>query len=574
MNTPIKDQNGQILRESEVAGNAVLGSEVMSSAVQTALSASDESTFDESTFDHFSDGTARSGMSDTNGMENGPASSTLSDANRAFVPQFDMNEIMNCMRCGFCLPACPTFRETGKEYASPRGRIALMKGIANGQIGITEEFEDNMYLCLGCRACESACPAGVKYGRLVEGAREAIEEAKSLGIIGARDGEGSGGTGSGGAAAGMSPATSGGGASGADNTNGSVGAAEATASTSSPPLSPAHTVKRSRKEAFVRNLVFRRIFLYPSRVQTIGTLLWAAQATGLQKMADKTGLMRVLPRSMAEMQQAVPKVASPAARRKRRAVVPADKEAARDKTIRVGMFKGCVMDVMFFEANEATARVLSKAGCEVVFVEEQVCCGALHAHSGEQWGAIDLAKRNIAAFENAGVDYIVNNAGGCGAALREYAHWFEHDEAWSERAKAFVAKLKDANELLAELPPLQFSKEVHARVTYQDSCHLRHGQGIWKQPRHLIRQIPGIEFAELPGADTCCGSAGIYNITNFDLSMKILDDKMDKVADTKANIIVTSNPGCLLQMRQGIIRANLADHVEAVHIMELLDRAL
>ncbi|QSO55262.1 (Fe-S)-binding protein [Alicyclobacillus curvatus] len=461
-----------------------------------------------------------------------------------------------------------------------------------------------MYLCLGCRACESACPAGVKYGRLVENAREVIEEAKSLGIIGrfatagaeatagvadgavngAADGVADGAVN--GAADGVADGavngvrTAGGGPDGAADGPGAgtvsgVSTAATTATSTSPrPLSAAHTVKRSRKEAFVRNLVFRRIFLSPSRVQKIGTLLWVAQATGLQKMADKTGLMRMLPNSMAEMQQAVPKVASPAARRKRRQVVPADKEAAGNKTIRVGMFKGCVMDVMFFEANEATARVLSKAGCEVVFVEDQVCCGALHAHSGEQWGAIHLAKQNIAAFEATGVDYVVNNAGGCGAALREYAHWFEKDEEWSERAKAFVAKLRDANELLALLPPLKFSKEVHARVTYQDSCHLRHGQGIWKQPRQLINQIPGIQFTELSGADTCCGSAGIYNITNFDLSMKILDEKMDKVADTKANIIVTSNPGCLLQMRQGIIRAQLADDVEAVHIMELLDRAL
>ncbi|KPV42853.1 glycolate oxidase [Alicyclobacillus ferrooxydans] len=524
----------------------------------------------------------------------------------SFVPQFDMNEIMNCMRCGFCLPACPTFRETGKEYASPRGRIALMKGIATGQLAIDQDFEDNMYLCLGCRACESACPAGVKYGRLVENARDAIETVKSMNASKTTDTQSDQ----------TSVATAQGGslqvAADAITANG--------AATGTLPLK--HTVKRTAKESFVRNLVFRRIFLYPSRIEKMGTVLWAAQTLGLQKLADKTGLMRILPRSMAEMQKAVPKVASPAARRKRRTVVPpsgaasaagvmqtagggaanrtrvasaatgvvtagaatsvpagASTGASMDgsigsKTIRVGMFKGCVMDVMFFEANEATARVLSKAGCEVVFVEDQACCGALHAHSGEQWGALDLAKRNIAAFEKAGIDYVVNNAGGCGAALREYGHWFEGDPEWSERAKAFVAKLMDANELLAKLPEISFTKEVHARVTYQDSCHLRHGQGIWKQPRELIRQLPGVEYVELPGADQCCGSAGIYNITNFDLSMKILDDKMGKVVDTKANVIVTSNPGCLLQMRQGIIRAGLSDHVEAVHIMELLDRAL
>ncbi|WP_369405497.1 (Fe-S)-binding protein [Aneurinibacillus tyrosinisolvens] len=440
----------------------------------------------------------------TKEQETGPA---CDEMNPSLLSKFNMDEIMNCMQCGFCLPACPTYRQTGKEVASPRGRIALMKGIADEKLQVDNEFEDNMYLCLGCRACETACPAGVPYGSLVETAREVVETTK----------------------------------------------------------------KDEKRAPFIRDIIFNKVFPHPKRIEKLGTALWAAQSAGLQTVAQKTGLINILPRPMAEMQKAVPKIASPAERRKRQLVMqPENKPAA----LKIAMFKGCIMDVMFYETNQATARVLAKAGCEIVFVEDEVCCGALHAHAGEKDGAIELAKRNIIAFEKAGVDFIVNNAGGCGAALKEYHHWFHDDPEWKERAMAFVAKTRDANELLAELPEIEFSKPMDMRVTYQDSCHLAHGQGVRNQPRQLIRSIPGVEYVEMMDADSCCGSAGIYNITNFDMSMQILDGKMVNVKQTKAHLIVTSNPGCLLQMRQGIIRAGMEGQMEAVHIMDLLDRAL
>jgi glycolate oxidase iron-sulfur subunit len=439
------------------------------------------------------------------------------------LQKFNMDDIMNCMHCGFCLPACPTYRQTGLESYSPRGRIALMKGVAKEQLAVDEEFEKNMYACLGCRACETACPAGVPYGSMVETAREVVEDHKK------------------------------------SETN------------QNPP--------------FIRQLVFKHLFPHPKRMKVMGTALWAAQSLGLQTLADKTGLINVLPREMAEMQQAVGRVASPWERRKRKVVMKSDRQEPQESqeskeskeraaSFTVGMFTGCVMDVMFFETNQATARLLTKAGCDVVFVEQQVCCGALHAHAGEKQGAVELAKRNIEAFEKAEVDFIVNNAGGCGAALKEYHHWFHDDAEWMERAQWFVSKMRDANELLAELPPLTFTKPLPLRVTYQDSCHLVHGQGVRNQPRELLRSIPEVVMVEMKGADQCCGSAGIYNITNFDMSMQILDDKMENVRQTKAHVIATSNPGCLLQMKQGILRAGLEDQVEAVHIMDLLDRAL
>lgn len=462
------------------------------------------------------------------------------------IGKFDMDELLNCMHCGFCLPACPTFQQTGLETYSPRGRIGLMKGVAEGQLPVDAEFEKNMYACLGCRACETACPAGVRYGQLIETAREVIEDTK----------------------------------------------------------------KQADKHSFTRKVVFNQLFMYPRRIRMLGTALWALQATGLQKLANKTGLSKILPKEMAEMQMAVDPVASPKKRSSRSTVVKPEGKpvngnrlgadrvetsaersatavsqneavanrdvavAERHQTLRVGLFTGCVMDVMYYDTNEKTARLLAKAGCEVVIVENQACCGALHAHSGEKAGAIELARRNIEAFEQSGVAFIVNNAGGCGAALKEYHHWFHDDPAWHNRAQAFVAKVRDITEILCELPAIEFAKPIHARVTYQDSCHLAHGQGVRKQPRNLIQSIPGIEYVELPFADSCCGSAGIYNITNFDMSMQILDGKMQHVEETKARIVVTANPGCLLQMKKGIIRAGLEEQMEAVHVVDLLDRAL
>lgn len=420
--------------------------------------------------------------------------------------KMNLDEIMNCMQCGFCLPACPTYRQTGLESHSPRGRIALMKGVAQAQLPTDAEFAKNMYACLGCRACETACPAGVSYGSLLETAREVVEDQS----------------------------------------------------------------KKTAKPSLLRRLVFEHLFPHPNRMNALGTVLWAVQALGLQRLATRTGLARVLPRALAEMQQAVEPVASPFIRSKRQRRMRAEGESLYT----VGYFTGCVMDVLFFETNQATARLLAKAGCEVVFVSGQTCCGALHAHAGEKAWAVELAKRNIEAFEQSQVDFIVNSAGGCGAALKEYPHWFEDDPGWQKRAKAFADKVRDASEWLASLPPLSFTKELSARVTYQDSCHLAHGQGVRGQPRQLLNLIPGVEVVELDQADQCCGSAGIYNITHFAQSMEILDAKMEAVKKTDAHFIATSNPGCLLQMRQGIIRAGLTGKMEAVHLMDLLDRAL
>ncbi|MEX2104508.1 MAG: heterodisulfide reductase-related iron-sulfur binding cluster, partial [Bacilli bacterium] len=358
-------------------------------------------------------------------------------------------EILNCTQCGFCLPACPTYQEIGKEVASPRGRISLMKAVSDGKLEVTKNFDDHMYLCLGCRACETACPSGVKYGELIEAAREVVEDNR----------------------------------------------------------------ERSLWVKIAKDVTMKKLFPHPSRMKRVGNLIWFYQRSGLQTIARKFKLTKLAPGGLGEIERSLPSVPSPKKRKTRQATVP----AIGTKKMRVGLFTGCIMDAVFWETNEKTARVLSKAGCEVVYVIEQTCCGALHAHAGNKSDAYDLAKRNIIAYEKGEIDVFINNAGGCGSALKEYGHWFHDDPEWEERAIRFSKATKDVNEFLCEieLPPM---KPVNKRVTYQDSCHLAHGQKVRLQPRKLLHSIPGLEFVEMVGADNCCGSAGIYNVTNNEMS--------------------------------------------------------
>jgi glycolate oxidase iron-sulfur subunit len=246
--------------------------------------------------------------------------------------------------------------------------------------------------------------------------------------------------------------------------------------------------------------------------------------------------------------------------------------AIGEKRATVAFFTGCLMDTMFFETNSSTIKLLQHAGCDVYIPKEQACCGALHAHSGEKKSATTLAKRNIEAFESLSVDYIVNNAGGCGAFLHDYPYLFEHDQKWSERALAFKYKVTDISTILSKLDFTQYKLRAKQPVvvTYQDSCHLRNVSGVISEPRNLLNSIDNAYYVELNGADQCCGSAGIYNLLQSEMSMKILDDKMEKVKDTKAAIVITSNPGCLLQMKLGIERAGLSHQMESIHIVDFL----
>ncbi|GAC91338.1 glycolate oxidase iron-sulfur subunit GlcF [Anoxybacillus flavithermus NBRC 109594] len=426
---------------------------------------------------------------------------------KQFQARMNEDELLNCMRCGFCLPTCPTYIESGfQESHSPRGRIALMKAVVDGLIEPDEDVERSLQLCLGCRACEPVCPSGVRYGHLLEEARDIIAQHKTYSPI----------------------------------------------------------------VRFIRHIVFKQIFPHPKRMRMLTALIGVYQRSGLQAFIRKLGLLRLLPNHLAMMESVLPNVPTWKEMNER----PSRVEALTPRKRRVAFFSGCLMDTMFMDINDATMKLLQLVGCDIVIPEAQTCCGALHGHSGEKADAKTLAKRNIEAFETLDVDYIITNAGGCGAFLIEYDHLLKDDPVWADRAKAFVAKIKDVSVILVELG---FHKQgwrlPNQMVTYQDSCHLRNVMKTASEPRLLLQSIVGVEFREMKDADRCCGSAGIYNIIEPDMSMQVLDYKMEQVKQTKATTIVTANPGCLLQMKLGIEREGLTN-VRAVHLVELLVEAV
>lgn len=423
---------------------------------------------------------------------------------QAFKEKMDYDELMNCTRCGFCLPSCPTYIETGyDEVHSPRGRIAMMKGLVDGVIEPSDEVKRSIDMCLGCKACETACPSGVKFGRLLEQARDAIYQ----------------------------------------------------------------TNKKSLPEKMLRGVFFNHLFPYQNRMIGLTGLLGFYQRSGAQKLARAVGIMKLFPESMRTMEKVLPEVPKKREMISRpRHVMPLAKQKKK-----VAFFSGCLMDTVFMRTNDATMKLLQYAGCEIIVPETQACCGALHGHSGEVDQAREMAKRNIKAFEDADVDYIITNAGGCGAFLVEYDHLLKNAPEWSERAQEFCQKIKDITSILVELDfhklPLRLDPQI---VTYQDSCHLKNGQKTFVEPRKLLQSIDGVEYAEMKDASRCCGSAGIYNIVQSEMSMQILDYKMEQAAKTKAKTIVTANPGCLLQMKLGIEREGLSGEMNAVHIVDFL----
>lgn len=418
----------------------------------------------------------------------------------------DYDELVNCMRCGFCLPACPTYKESGgNEAASPRGRIALMKAVVDGIMEPDEDFEKQLSMCLGCRACEPACPSGMKYGFLLEDARDIIQKKK----------------------------------------------------------------KHSLPVRMIRNVVFNQLFPKPNRMRMISSLLWFYQSTGIQKIAQATNLTKIAPGNLSEIEKVLPKVPSPSKMNNRPTHVAAEGTVKK----KVAFFSGCLMDTMFMDTNDSTLFVLKKSNCEIVIPQKQNCCGALHAHSGEKDGAKQLAKENIIAFENVEADYIISNAGGCGALLVDYGHLLKDDPEWAERAKAFSARVKDISEILVEvgMPKMKLEPQT---ITYQDSCHLRNVMGTFSAPRKLLQSIEGVTYKEMVEADRCCGSAGVYNIIEQEMSMQILDAKMVHAKATNARTLVTANPGCLLQMKLGIERAGLSKVCRGIHIVDLLAEAI
>jgi glycolate oxidase iron-sulfur subunit len=324
---------------------------------------------------------------------------------------------------------------------------------------------------------------------------------------------------------------------------------------------------RDGTEKALRGVVLNRIFTSPRALDVLGVATRLYQKTGVQAVARRSGLLARLPLNLGKLEQLLPPMQGGVVN----APLPAVTRPRGRPVARVALIAGCVQDQFFRLTNAATVRVLVRNGCEVVVPRPQSCCGALHTHGGERETARELARRLIATFERTGADFYVINAAGCGSTLKEYHHLLADEPAWVERAHSFSAKVRDVSELLASLELDRDFGAIHRRATYQDACHLAHGQRITSQPRELIRSIPGLELVEMEESDTCCGSAGVYNVTQFDFSMQLLERKMDNIVATKAELIVAANPGCIIQLMHGVRRRGLP--IEVIHPVDLLDRA-
>jgi len=404
-----------------------------------------------------------------------------------------------------CLPTCPTYDDTKVERNSPRGRIALMRAIADGTLEATKVFADEMYFCLGCLACETACPAGVDYTQLFETARA---EAERSGVL------------------------------------------------------------KSPKRDAIRLSILRGLFTRPRLLRFVGRLLWLYRASGAQYVFRALQLNRLLPYRFRELERMTPQAE---AKFSHQLIRPIEHPAGEVK-FRVGLLTGCVQDIVLSQINRDTAEVLLANGCEVFTPPVQFCCGSLHAHNGEVETARELARKQLDAFDLNALDAIITNAAGCGSHLKHYDHLLADDPAYAERAKLWSAKLKDIHEWLCEIG---FRKPVSSpgeqSVTYHEACHLCHGQKITKQPREILRAIPGLTLVELTESTWCCGSAGIYNITQPEMAAKLQERKIRHIADTAAPVVATANPGCHLQLESGAQKFSLDAKVR--HPVSLLAEA-
>jgi glycolate oxidase iron-sulfur subunit len=403
-------------------------------------------------------------------------------------------DLSQCVHCGLCLQNCPTYLQTGNEAESPRGRIHLIQALNEGRVEANSDYRQHIELCLVCRNCESVCPSGVHFGRIMEAGRAQLYARVAL----------------------------------------------------------------SWRERLFRRLAFKELLPHRNRLRVLFGLLLMYQRTGLQRVVRLSGL---LPKPLKQAESLLPELRKPFLPEWE--VYPAEGRLR----YRVGLFTGCVMPLVYGNVHEATLRVLRHNGCEVHIPRQQVCCGALNVHGGEQTVARDLAQQNIRAFLGRGLDAIVVNSAGCGATMKEYSELLDGAEA-----AEFGRLTRDVSEFLVSIEPLRpFNHAVKRTVMLQESCHLIHAQRIKDAPRTLLASIPGLELRELVHSDLCCGSAGLYMLTEGDMSSRILDDKMRDVAATGAHTIVTSNPGCMMQVQRGLHRSGLTGEVK--HVVELLDEA-
>jgi len=404
-----------------------------------------------------------------------------------------------CVHCGFCLPACPSYLLLGRETDSPRGRIYSMRAGMDGRVGMTASVVEHFDTCLGCMACETACPSGVRYAPLIEQTRAAVETS----------------------------------------------------------------FRRSTGERWFRRLLFSTL-PYPSRLRL---LAWPLALVA--PFRRTRWFQRLLPARLRPLMALVPDVPAGALA----ADVPERVAPTGDRRARVGLVTGCVQRAFFGGVNQATARVLAAEGCQVEAPRSQGCCGALALHAGEAEQARTFARELIAIFERVDADYIAVNAAGCGSALKEYGHLLRDDPSFASRADAFARKVRDVSELLVQLgEPRAVRNPIAAKVAYHDACHLAHAQGVRAQPRTLLADIPGLTLTPVGEDDVCCGSAGIFNLTQPAMAAELGRRKAINLSTAAPDLVVTSNPGCILQIQSAAREQGLP--FRALHIVELLDASI
>ncbi|BFJ00461.1 (Fe-S)-binding protein [Priestia sp. Y58] len=414
----------------------------------------------------------------------------------------DEKKWADCVHCGMCLESCPTYEITGQEQHSPRGRVHLIKSVAEGKISVNEQFIDPVFACLDCRACTTACPANVDVGGLIEEARGQIRQAMPL----------------------------------------------------------------TGWKGMISKFFLKGLFPHSHRLEAAGSLLKLYQKSGIQKVMRTTGMLNMMPVHLAEMEHVMPKITRSVRKKYRKKRVL---KAKAERKAEVAFLTGCIMDVMFSDINEATLNVLRRNGNDVVIPPSQTCCGALHVHAGDRDMGRQLAKKNIEAFQHA--DTVIVNAAGCGCMLKEYPELFrEEEQEWLEKAEVFAEKVQDISKYLHDTGYRPPQAKLHKRITYHDACHLAHGQGVRKEPRDILLSIPGVEMVHMANADRCCGSAGIYNLTNPDMAGAVLQSKMEHVPHD-VEMISMGNPGCMLQMAVGVKKYGRSQQI--VHTVQLLEWA-
>jgi len=428
---------------------------------------------------------------------------TISKASNTLLLEPGMEDMYKCVHCGLCLSACPTYLTTGREMESPRGRIALMKAVKENRIEPSSRVISHWESCLQCRGCETACPSGVPFGFLMEQTKAELIYPK----------------------------------------------------------------KTSLKQRFLHFSVFKLLFPALPLLYILGSLVKFYQRSGIQRILRSRIVTKVAPSSLVALENQLPSIKGNFFSASTKIYPTKEKKQGT-----VGLLSGCVMPLFQGPIMEATVRVLNRNGFDVVSPAGQGCCGALNIHAGERERASKMAINNIGVFLKANVDKIITVSAGCGSTMKEYQNLLYNSTSIpSEDVGAFVSMTQDITEFLVSIPLSVPKTALSMRVTYQDSCHLAHAQKITKAPREILQSIPGIELVELKDSLICCGAAGTYQITQKDLSSKLLSKKMATIIETKADAVVTANPGCIIQIENGIKQNDLNSPV--YHIVELLDLA-